>query len=235
MNSNSIAVWAIAPGSPTLPQQRWLNASPNERLRLAEALGEDGARAMAKSKGWKPLMDGTNSTLRQGFDQVYRSADGVVHVVEAKGGTSPLSHSYGHPQGSSEWAVKAAARAVLDATKTGKMQVHVVRTKHVLGEPTVAVMEQTVRGGKQAARMAGSMLDDAARAAGRSADDVARAAGRSADDVARAAGRAADDAARGAAEVGRSAGRAARVARGAAKVAVPVALAVDGGLRVRDL
>ncbi|MBM4075800.1 MAG: hypothetical protein FJ267_09175, partial [Planctomycetes bacterium] len=136
----------------TLRQKQWLNATIDQRRRLAEQLGEEGGRAYAKSKGWEPIHDGTSRGIPQGPDQVYRSADGRVHAIEAKGGTSQLGHAYGHPQGSSEWAVesakrvmrspnastaeKTAAEAVLKAAAQGKLDVHVVRTSHVLGEPT---------------------------------------------------------------------------------------------------
>lgn len=84
-------------------------------------------------------MDGTNSTLRQGFDQVYRSGN-VMHVIEANGGSSRLPEAYGYLQGSPQWAVKAAertllsqnaspaereaARAVLRAAQSGNLYVH---------------------------------------------------------------------------------------------------------------
>jgi hypothetical protein len=210
----------------TARQQAWLRASINERVKLAERLGDDGARAFAKVKGWTPVFDGVERGVIQGPDQVYRAADDVVHVIEAKGGTGQLGRAYGYVQGSSEWAVESARRVlrnpaaskaerrgaalVLEAASNGNLQVHVVRTSHVLGEPTAAVLEQTVRGTDEAARLAASGLDDLGRNAAQIVDDVARAA----DDTARAV----------------STGG--TVLRTAAKVAVPIAVAVDGGLRI---
>jgi hypothetical protein len=46
----------------------------------------------------------------------------MIHVVEAKGGTSLLGKGYGHPQGTSEWAVEAAKSTLNNhaATETEK-------------------------------------------------------------------------------------------------------------------
>jgi hypothetical protein len=219
----------VKPGTPR--QQQWLKASPDHRIRLAESLGDEGARAFAKSKGWKVIFDGTNRAIPQGLDQVYSAADGTIHVIEAKGGSSQLGHAYGHPQGSSEWAVesakrmmrspnasaaeKAAAETVLKAAAQGKLTVHVVRTSHVLGEPTAAVLQQTLRSS-----------DDAARAAQFAIDDIARASSQVVDDAARAV----DDAARVAATSTTTTTSLKTVAKGT----VVVGVLVDGGLRVSD-
>lgn len=212
----------------TVRQHSWLKATVDQRVKLAEQLGDEGARAFAKAKAWAPVFDGTGRGLVQGPDQVYMGSDDWVHVIEAKGGSGQLGHAYGHPQGSSEWAVEAAkkvlrhssateaerrgAQLVLEAAAKGKVQVHVVRTSHVLGEPTAAVLEQTVKCSGEATRIAQSALDDVARAAAPVIDDVARAS---------------DDAARVAAE-------GSTVAKTAAKVVLPIAVVVDAGFRVRD-
>lgn len=209
-------------------QQAWLKATVDQRVKLAEQLGDEGARTFAKAKAWTPVFDGTGRGLVQGPDQVYRASDGMVHVIEAKGGSGQLGHAYGHPQGSSEWAVEAAkkvlrhssateaerrgAALILDAAAKDKLQVHVVRTSHVLGEPTAAVLEQTVKCSDDAARLAQAALDDIARVVAAGIDDAALAT----DDVARAAA------------------EGSTVAKTVAKVALPVAVAVDTGLRVRD-
>jgi hypothetical protein len=141
----------------TAAQREYLAATPEQRVKLAERLGERGAAAMAEKKGYQPILTGEQKSVRQGFDQVYRAADGRVVVVEAKGGTSPLGRGYGAEQGTPNWAVKAAehtlrnsrsstaeqtaARTVLEAAERGKLNVEVYRTRHVLGEPTVAVQE----------------------------------------------------------------------------------------------
>src|SRR5690348_6764239 len=69
----------------TPAQLAWLQATLDQRIKLAELIGEDGARAFAKSKGYQPLYDGLNRTLPQGPDQVYLALDGRVIVFEAKG------------------------------------------------------------------------------------------------------------------------------------------------------
>jgi hypothetical protein len=221
-------------GTPTAnatPAQRaWVAASIPERVKLAEEIGEAGARQFAKSKGWQTVFDGTGRLLAQGPDQIYRGADGFIHVVEAKGGTSPLTPAYGHPQGTSIWAVESAKRVVdsskasiserkaaqelLSAAAEGRMKVHVVRTKHVLGEATVAVLEQTLE-----------TTDDAAKVASRSlarnvADDVVR----SVDDVVRSA----DDAAVAASRTS------SKAIQGLSRAAVPVAAVVDVALRSQE-
>lgn len=216
------------PAAGTPRQHAWLKATIEQRIRLAEQLGDEGARTFAKSKGWDSVFDGTARTVMQGPDQVYRGSDGLVHVIEAKGGSGQLGRGYGYSQGSTEWAVESAKRVlrhqgaseaerrgaslVLDAATKGKLEVHVVRTSHVLGEPTAAVLEQSMHCTDEAARIARSAANEAARGASQIADDALRAS----DDVVRAAG------------------KGGTVLRIAAKVAVPVAVAVDGGLRVRD-
>lgn len=65
----------------TLRQQEWLKATPEQRVRIAEEIGEQGARKFAQAKGWQPILDGTEKSIPQGLDQVYRGADGTVHVT----------------------------------------------------------------------------------------------------------------------------------------------------------
>ncbi|MCA9281435.1 MAG: hypothetical protein H6812_08910 [Phycisphaeraceae bacterium] len=200
------------------PRQRaWLAAGLNERQAIAEQLGEAGAREYARARGWTPLVDGTASTFRQGFDQVWQDAAGLVHVVEAKGGTSALNSGYGFRQGTAEWAVKAAeatikspsaseaersaAKRVLQAAKRGEMQVHVIRTPHVLGEPGAAVVEAT----KKTSSAATKLAKNAIKALSKNGVVFASATKRSA----RLAG-----------------------VRGAARVAAPVALAIEARERI---
>jgi len=47
-----------ANGQPTTVQREWLEASPEQRIRISEKLGEKGARLMASSKGCQPILDG---------------------------------------------------------------------------------------------------------------------------------------------------------------------------------
>jgi hypothetical protein len=224
--TTTIEVGSSAPG--TIRQQAWLKSTVDQRIRLAEQLGDEGARTFAKAKAWTPVFDGIYRTLVQGPDQVYLGSDDLVHVIEAKGGSSQLSHAYGHPQGSTEWAVEAAKRVlrnssateaerrgsqlIIEAASKGKLQVHVVRTSHILGEPTAAVLEQTVHCSDEAARIAQSALDNIARTVAHGTDDAARAV---------------DDLARTAAE-------GSTVTKTVAKAALPAAIVVDAGFRVRD-
>ncbi len=229
-----------SPGTPR--QQAWLEASIDQRVRLAEKLGDEGARTFSQSKGWTPVFDGSVRGLAQGPDQIYIGPDDVVHVIEAKGGGGQLGHAYGHPQASSEWAVEAAkkvlrspsateaerkgAELVLKAAARGDLQVHVIRTSHVLGEPTAAVLEQTVHCTDDAARLAKSALDDLAKAVSTSVDDVARAT----DDAARVA----ESVAQSADDVSRAAAEAGVLAKTISKIALPAAVVLDTGLRVYE-
>lgn len=224
---------------PTARQRQWLAATPQERVRLAEALGEEGARKMARSKGYQTLYDGLKKTLPQGPDQVYQAADGRVVVYEAKGGSGQLGHAYGYPQGSPEWAVesakrvlhsakarpaeRAAAQKILEAAAEGRLEVHVIRTRHILGVPTVAVLEQAAKSSDKVSRVAREALDELSRSVAGVVDDVSRTA------------QVADDALRSADDVARaSANTSSAVLKTVSTVAVPVALTVDTGVRVSD-
>ena len=223
-------VVALEAAAGTARQEQWLAATPQDRVRLAEALGDDGARVLAKAKGYEAVYDGFDRMLPQGPDQVYRAGDGRVIVYEAKGGSGQLGHAYGHAQGSAEWAVesakrvlrstkasqaeRAAARETLEAAARGKLEVHVVRTSHVLGEPTAAVLERTAKTTGDAARLARTALDNMAHASANTVDDAARVVN------------ATDDAARLA--------RNAKLARTATRSLIVVGVAVDAGFRATD-
>ena len=234
-------------------QTKWLSSTPPERIRLSEGIGEVGAGKFARGRGWKLIMNGKNSSLPQGFDQVYSSFDDVIHVVEAKGGTSQLGRGYGYLQGTPEWAVKAAertlkstkasvaekeaARAVLKAARSGRLQVHVVRTNHVLGKPTTTVVEHTAKSSDDAVKLANSVIDDLASKginvlddAVRAGDDATRVANGLIDDATRSA----DDVARPASSAGKGASRITKALRVASKVAIPVAIGVDVGVRIKS-
>lgn len=154
-------------------QVEWLKATPEERIRIAERIGEKGAARWAEEQGWQRLT--VNKTIPQGVDQIYRAPEGTVHVIEAKGGTSPLGRGYGYAQGTSEWAVEAVKRMlrdpnidpatreaceeVLKAAAEKRLKVAVVRTPHVLGKPGVTIVEQIVDCSDEAARVAKEALD----------------------------------------------------------------------------
>lgn len=224
-----------APSAGTPRQQAWLRSTVSERVRIAETLGEDGARVFARSRGLTPLLDGPPRSLPQGLDQIYTAADGTVHVFEAKGGGSPLGKAYGFEQGTPEWAVgsakrvamsgkagaveKAAADAVLRAAQQNRLEVHVVRTRHILGEPTASVLEQSMRSTADTAKLATSALDDLAR----SAASGMRSATSGVEAVASAT--------EGAAA---TANPAAKVLGTVAKRAVVIGAAVDIGMRIQS-
>lgn len=141
---------------------------------LSEAAGEKGARAFAKSQGWTPLFDGTGKTILQGPDQVHQGANGIVHVLEAKGGAVRINSGYGYSQGSSEWAVrsarrvlrspitsaaeKAAARTILEAASKGRLMIHIVATANLGGAAGVPILKQTVACTPEATTLAQGFL-----------------------------------------------------------------------------
>lgn len=155
-------------------RETWLNASPEVRTRLGEQIGEAGGRQLAERMGLKALFDGSaGKTNPQGFDQVYRASDGTVHVFECKANSSVIgkpTYTGGYAQGTPEHAVKAserllasvsaseaqrsAARAVVEAAAEGRLQTHLVRTRHLLGEVTGTVVEQHLNCTDEAMRLA---------------------------------------------------------------------------------
>lgn len=177
-----VSIIAESPSTPkveagprlTARQQAWLTATRQESIRLSEQLGEEGAAAFARKQGYESLLGRADRSIPQGFDFVYRTGDGGVAVIEAKGGSGPLGHAYGSKQGTPEWAIGAAKRtlgsakataaerraaeAVLEAAKNGKLMVMVVRTGHVLGEPTVAILESTATAGAAEVKAAAAAL-----------------------------------------------------------------------------
>ena len=155
---------AVIDNIPSLTDRRedWIRATLEQRNPIAEEIGEEGARAYAKSRGYEPIFDGVGRTIPQGLDQVYRDPrTGEIVVIEAKGGTSPLGRAYGYEQGTGQWAVKSAERMainpkasaverkaaeeVLKAGLNNNLRVEVVRTEHVLGRPGRVILESVHR------------------------------------------------------------------------------------------
>ncbi|MGB9620307.1 MAG: hypothetical protein ACPL7K_07835, partial [Armatimonadota bacterium] len=155
---------ALSDNIPPLTDRRpeWLEATPEQRLRIAEEIGEEGARVYAKRKGYEVIFDGTGRTVPQGLNQVYRDLrTGEIVVIEAKGGTSPLNQGYGYDQGTPQWAVKAAeqmlrnprtslaeqraGKLVIDAALNNKLRVEHVRTTHAQGRPNQPILEAVRR------------------------------------------------------------------------------------------
>lgn len=244
------ATLEVAPSSITPRQQTWLDATINDRVLLSEELGEEGGRAFAKSKGWETVYDGKSWSTIHGPDQVYRGADGTVHMIEAKGGSGQLGRGYGHAQGSSEWAVESAKRvlrsssateaerrgaeAVLEGAAKGKLEVHVVRTTHTLGEPHVAKLEQTVKCSEQATKMAKEAITAVAKSTTKAIKKVADAS----DDAVRVADDfvcVGDDLLRSTDDVARAAsGSSGLVVRAPVPNLGPAIVALDAGFRVVD-
>ncbi len=176
MNAQPPGEKALPANTPTDRQHEWMKATDQERIQLAERIGEEGAHAFAAKQGYKPLLTKGDKSLSQGFDQVYQARDGSIVVIEAKGGTSPLGRAYGCQQGTPEWAVQAArrvtlstkasaaekqaARLVLEAARDGKLTVQVVRTRHVLGKPLAAVVETTLKVTQAEGKVASVMLKE---------------------------------------------------------------------------
>jgi hypothetical protein len=161
---------------------------------------------------------------------VYRAKDGGIVVIEAKGGTSAVGRAYGCEQGTPEWAVhaakrvaqdskasvaeKQAAKLVLEAAQQGNLTVQVVRTRHVLGEPVVAVLESTLKAGQAESKIAATVVEEMAAAA--NAAKVATSAGPAAASVEGAAATGASTLSK----VGKAAG--------------VIGVAVDGGVRIHS-
>lgn len=257
---------AVAPGvgtagetSPANWHHEWTNATPEQRLQIAEEIGEEGARMFAEKRGYQPIFDGKGRILRQGPDQVYLDPrTGEIVVIEAKGGTSPLGRGYGYEQGTRAWAVKSAEQVlhspnassgerkaaveIICAARQGKLRVEVVRTSHVLGRPGAAVLE----------KVAADSVDEAAGIAleiARKFESAPTASPSQTGSTAAAISKGLEAAPKGMTipregcsprssvvtserAIARGAAVEGSAIRGMAKVAAPVAIAADAGLRI---
>jgi hypothetical protein len=132
-------------------RQQWL-ASPAERIRLAERIGNQGRARFAKEHGLVKLLGSQGRRIRQGPDSVYRDpGTGNVVVLEAKGGSSQLNRTFGSLQGtnantvsSAEFALKSSKTSLEEKRACAKIMVEaqrerlrtgVIRTRHVQGTP----------------------------------------------------------------------------------------------------
>lgn len=139
-------------------RQIYLQANPynvQDRIRIAEKIGDAGARAYAHRMNYQPIYQGSPG---QGFDVVFRHGKQVV-VVEAKGGSSQLQIYRGYKQGTLEYTLKvaeyvknsktasisakAAADEVIKAAKKGRLVVQVSTTRHVQGTPQNTQVQTT--------------------------------------------------------------------------------------------
>ena len=82
---------------------------------------------------------------------------------------------------------KAAAEEILKAAAKKMLDVHVVRTSHVLGEPAAAVLESVATTTDDAARLAQTALTKVASGASHAVDEVARPMENVIDDAAKLA------------------------------------------------
>lgn len=138
----------------------YLNVSPygiTGRQRIAEEMGEMGARALAQKANYVPIYLGAPGKGR-GFDQVYKFGEQLI-VVEAKGGSSPLKVYRGYLQGTPKYTLavaqeiltskttstsaKQAAKAVIKAYAEGKLVVQASHTAHVYGKPGLTTVQTT--------------------------------------------------------------------------------------------
>jgi hypothetical protein len=117
---------------------------------------------------------------------------------------------------------KTAASEILKATAERRLTVEVVRTKHVLGEPFVAVVEQSLDTTDDAVRLARTALDGLARSPATALDDAARVSELAIDDGGRVAGKVA------------KAGTRTKTGRFLGKALVPLGIVIDGSCRVKD-
>ena len=133
-------------------QSDWLGASPQNRVYLAQTIGEEGTAKYAAERGWRQVLGSQRRSIGQGPDFVYLDRfSGKVRVLEAKGGTSPLKWTYGSLQGTNANTIRSAER-ILGSLKTtareklaaarvivtaqqGRLETGVIRTEHSLGKP----------------------------------------------------------------------------------------------------
>jgi hypothetical protein len=250
---DEVAADTSAPTSVTPRQAEWLKASLDDRILLSELRGEEGARTFARQNGLEPIMNGMDKIMPQGPDQVYRGADDVIHVIEAKGGSSPLGNAYGYPQGTPEWSVKSAERvlkstkasaveknaaeAILKAAAKGKLQVDVIRTELVLGEPKAPALQQSLKCTEEATKLAtqtmedlGLVVEDNAPRIAQAIEDVTDATAaprvvKTVEETAEVVEQALIYSPKGECML-------VKVFKGAGKVVLPVGLAADTGIRV---
>jgi hypothetical protein len=155
-------------------QREWMRADYAQRVRMAEQMGEIGAREFARSRGLIALSSDPQRGVRQGLDQIYRTPQGNIVAIEAKGGGSRVGKYFGYVQGTAEHAVassehivmrpgidakvKTAHMEVLRAAAENRLEVNVVRTRHVFGEPVTTALESQMQSSQNAGEMARKAL-----------------------------------------------------------------------------
>ena len=159
-----------------LYRQAGVSGDVQLKRRIAEEIGERGAKEFARNRGWDPILTKADKSTGhpQGFDQVWRSSDGKIHVVEAKGGESYLATGKSGTQGSTEWCVKvaektlknhaateaekSAARTVIEAASKGKLDIYVVQTPHIQGSAGSTMCKGVGECTEEATRLAKDLL-----------------------------------------------------------------------------
>ena len=136
----------------------WIEAPLNQRILLAEKIGEQGRARFAAERGWIKILGFRNRGIHQGPDSVYwDKRSGRLRVLEAKGGTSPLKWYFNSRQGTNLNAIRSAKRVLLSlkathtakvaaarvivAAQQGRLETGVIRTSHVLGTPGTPKLE----------------------------------------------------------------------------------------------
>lgn len=170
-------------------QNNWPKFAVQSKRFWSEALGEAGGTCFAKEQGWLPLFLRPDASMAQGPDQIFIDNQGLIHILECKGGASPLGFTFGYRQGTIEWAIKSAENVyrttssfreqqsmanVLLAAKGGRLEVHVLRTTYDSGIPNQMILESTARQSDDAIRLAESVVDDLVRDGYSIFDDVAQ-------------------------------------------------------------
>lgn len=137
---------------------RWLSVSVYERTGLGERIGNQGRARFATERGWVKIVGSQARGIAQGPDAVVWDArTGNVRVLEAKGGSSQVTRTYGAWQGTNRNAIrsaefvlnsnraspleKLAAARVIKAAQANRLETGVVKTSHVLGTPDAPRLE----------------------------------------------------------------------------------------------
>lgn len=212
------------------------------KRRIAEEIGERGAKDFAQNRGWDPILTKAEKSAGhpQGFDQVWQGNDGKIHVIEAKGGESYLSTGKSGTQGTTEWCVKAAektlknhaateaeksaARTVLKAASNGNLDIYVVQTPHVQGAAGNTVCKEVGECTQEATRLSRNLMSrNTAQSFESGAEVFSRNASYSVETVGK-----------GVSKTAKSATQSLTKASTAVEMAAGVGLAVDAGLRAKD-
>jgi hypothetical protein len=130
----------------------WTSASPYQRTRLAERIGNQGRARYGAQQGWRQLLGARGRGIAQGPDSVYWDPySGRLRALEAKGGSSQVKWTYGSLQGTNTNIIRSAERVlksvntkpveklaaarIIKAAQRHRLKTGVVKTPHVQGKP----------------------------------------------------------------------------------------------------